>query len=385
MLTDIQQLHQLIIASKQILLVLPLERTDDDIASGLTLKNLLEKQQKQVEIVSSGFILPSRLRFLPKIDTIQPQLSGLQQMIIKVNVSKAKLETLSYEVKDNWLSIYLTTQQGTISKEDLRTAQSNFKFDLIISLGARDLEALGEIFLNNTDLFFKTPVINIDHRANNEHFGQVNLVDTTAAANAEVVYKITKELGESFFDEQIATYLLTGLISETHSFKSSLVTPHTLSIAGKLMNLGADREKIVKHLYRTRSIATLKLWGEALRHLQTNKGINLVWTTLTREDFIRSGASESDLQGIIAELIDTSPEAKITLILHEAKETDTKTIQGILNVDKQYNALEMLRPFSPKGNKKTVSFCIENRSLKETEEMILDNINKYIKSKTSSI
>jgi len=374
MLTDFQQLHHLITDSRQILLVLDINRTDDDIASALAMRVFLEKQSKQVEVASVDFKAPTRLRFLPGLEEIKPQLSGLQKFTIKVDVSKAKIETLSYEVKDNWLSIYLNPTQGTITKDDLRTAQSDYKFDLIISIGARDLESLGEIFLHNTDLFYKTPIINIDHQTSNEHFGQVNMVDTTASSNSEVIYKIIQQLGESFFEEKIASCLLTGLISQTHSFKSANVTPNTLNIAGKLMNLGADREKIIRHLYRTRSIAALKLWGEGLSRLQTDKNIGLVWTTLTREDFVRAGAIEADLQGIIAELIDTSPEAKIILILHEPKENGAKTIQGILSVDKQYNALEMLRQFNPKGNKKTASFVVENKTLKEAEETVLEAI-----------
>ncbi len=379
MLTDIQQLQNLITDSKQILLVLAVEHTEDDIAAALACKSFLDKQQKQTEIVSAGFIPSSRLRFLSGIGAITQQLSGLQKMTIKVDVSKSKIETLSYEVKDNWLSIFLTPKQGIITKDDLRAVQSDFKFDLIFSIGARDLESLGETFLNNTDLFYKTPLVNIDHRSSNEHFGQINLVDITASSNCEIVYKIIQQLGESFFDEAVATSILTGMISQTQSFKSTNVTPSTLNIAGKLMNIGADREKIVRHLYRTRSISALKLWGEALSHLQTDKNIGLVWTTLTREDFARSGGNEEDLRGIIAELIGNSPEAKTILLLHEPKNNGgQKKIHGLLTVDKQFDALELLRPFNPQGHKKSASFIVENKSLKETEEWVIDVIRKKL-------
>jgi phosphoesterase RecJ-like protein len=180
-------------------------------------------------------------------------------------------------------------------------------------------------------------------------------------------------------DEKIAHCLLTGMISETHSFKTQTVTPSTLNIAGKLMNLGANRDTIVKHLYRTRSISALKLWGEALSHLQIDKNIGLAWTTLTREDFARSGAEETDLQGIIAELIGNSPEAKI--IINEPKNHDNKRIiHGLLSVDKQFDALELLRSFNPQGNKKTATFVIEHKTLKEVEEMAIETIKKSVKT-----
>lgn len=380
MYTNIQQLQKLITDSKQILLVLGLEHTEDDIVSVLALKTFLDKQQKQTEIVSENFTIPSQLRFLADIEAIKPQLSGLQKMTIKVDVSKVKIETLSYEVKDNYLSIFLTPRQGILTKDDLRTAQSDFKFDLIISVGARELASLGGIFLNNTDLFYKTPIINIDHRASNEHFGQVNFVESTTSSNSEIIYQIIQQLNESSLDEKIANYLLAGMICETHSFKTPNVTPTTLNIAGKLMNLGADREKIIKHLYRTRSISALKLWGEALNHLQIDKNTGLAWTTITREDFARSGAEEIDLQGIVAELLGNSPEAKIILIINEPKNNGgQKKIYGLLSVDKQFDALALSLPFHPQGNKKSTTFIIENKTLKEAEEIIIEHLKKSMK------
>jgi len=373
--TDFQQLRKLISDSKQILLVLGVEHSDDDIVSALALKNFLDKQQKQTEIACANFSSPNHLRFLTGLEMIKTHLSNLQKMTIKVDISKSKIESLSYEIKDDCLSIFLTPKQGIITKEDLRTAQSDYKFDLIISIGAQDLASIGNIFSYNTELFYKTPLINIDHKISNENFGQVNIIESTLSSNSETIYKILQQFEEFILDTKTANYLLTGMISATHSFKASNITPSTLNTAGKLMDSGADRETIIKHLYRTRSIAVLKLWGEALSHLQIDKHIGFAWTTLTRENFARSGARESDLKDIVAELIGNSPEAKIILIINEFKNNkEQNQIHGMLHVDQHFNAMSLLHIFNPQGNKKTASFIIENKSLKETEEIVVQSI-----------
>ena len=118
-------------------------------------------------------------------------------------------------------------------------------------------------------------------------------------------------------DADIATALLAGMITKTNSFKTENTKPNTLTIASRLMHLGANRDHIVQNLYRTRAISTLKLWGQALSHLQYDKSIGLVWTTITRDDFTRAGAQEHELYEIIDELIASSPEAKIIALLHE--------------------------------------------------------------------
>jgi phosphoesterase RecJ-like protein len=297
-----------------------------------------------------------------------------------VDVTNVKIDTLSYDIKDNWLSIYLTPKQGIITKNELRTAQSSLKYDLIITLNAQDLESLGNIFFNNTDLFYKVPVINFDNHPGNEHFGQINFVELTSTSISENIYKTMTQLGNSQIDADIATALLTGMISQTRSFQTGNVTPNTLNAASQLMNLGADREKIVKHLYRTKSISALKIWGEALTHMESDPALGLVWTTITREDFTRAGANETDLKDLIEELINNSPEAKLILLLYENTRGENK-VHGFLSVDKQYDAKIILQSFRPEGNKKNASFVIPEKTIKEAENEVVEKIKKIIGTK----
>ena len=374
-LNEIQQLKHLIESSKHILLALNSNQNIDAICSALAWKKFLEKMHKQADIVADSFIIPKNLKFLKGIENVQPQISHLQKFIIKVDVSNIKIDTLSYDVKDNWLSIYLTPKQGIISKNELRTATTSFKYDLIITINAQDLESLGNIFFNNTDLFYRLPVVNFDTHPANEHFGQINSVELTATSISEVIFKCLTQISESVIDEEIATCLLTGMISQTQSFKTSNVTPLTLNIASQLMNLGAEREKIVKHLYRTKSIASLKIWGEALTHMENDPAIGLVWTTLTREDFVRAGAKEEDLKELVDELVTSSPEAKITVLLYE-EIASSNNVRGIIYADKQFDAKLLLQAFHPEGNKKMASFLATGKSLKEVETEVINNIRK---------
>lgn len=379
MLNTAQQLHKLLEASRHILVVFGAEKNDDAIAGALAFKNFFNKQRKQVDIVSFNFQAPKHLSFLTGLEQIKPGLTHLQKFIIKVDVSKTKLETISYDIKDNWLAINLTPKQGSFTKNELRTAQSTYKYDLIITLSTPDLESLGDIFFNNTDLFYRTPIINIDHRTGNEHFGQLNLMDITATSTSEIIFKNLEEPGAAYINEEMATALLTGMISQTRSFKTPNVTPNTLHLASRLMNLGADREKIVHHLYYTKSISTLKLWGQALSNLKNDHEAGLVWTAVTREDFIRSGASETDLKDLIHELISNSPEAKMILIVYENLMANTQKINCLLATEKYFDAIELAKPFNPTGNKKTAVFSFSDKKLKEAEEIAVREIKQKAK------
>ncbi len=380
-LTHFQQLDQLINNSQYILVVFDsVSIAGDSVGGALALKHWLEKKHKKVDIISDKFILPKKLGFLEGADCVRGDLAHLQKFIIKVDVSKVDMDTISYDIKDGWLSVYLTPKHGSLTKNELRTAQSTFKYDLIITLNTTELDSLGGIFMNNTDLFYRTPVINIDHRSTNEHFGQMNLVDLTATSSSEIIYQALQQLDNSLINANIATTLLTGMIAATKSFKTPNVTPFSLNIASELMKLGGDREKIIHHLYQMKSLPTLKLWGQALSHLTFDPSIGLISSCITRDDFIHSGATTEDMNGVVEELITNSPEAKIILLTYETSETDgTMVTQAFLEVERGYNALEISAKFNARGDKKQVTFTIQGKTLDEATREIISEIKNQVK------
>jgi nanoRNase/pAp phosphatase (c-di-AMP/oligoRNAs hydrolase) len=381
MLNEAQQINKLLEGKKDVLVCFGKNSTGDAVASSVALAQYLEKMGKRVDIVSEGFELPKNLKFLKKTAAIKSNFSHLQKFVITVDSEKTGVHELSYDLKNEKLRIFVTPKKGFLTRNDVRTAQSDFKYDIIFVLGTRDYDMLGSIYDNNTELFYNKPVINIDYTTTNEHFGQMNIIESTATSVGEILFSLLKEWGEEDITEDIATALLTAIINNTRSFKTQNIKPHTLSLASNLMKLGADRDHIVQNLYRTRSLSTLKLWGQALSHINNDKSIGLVWTSITRDDFARSGAHSNELYDIVEELISNSPEANLTLLFHEQSNAseDIPKINIILNVSKGYNASELLKPYQPiVSDKKQATAIVEGKTLKEVEEEITDYIKKQI-------
>ena len=349
----------------------------DQVSSALSITEFFGKFGKQVDIVCSNYEPIKNIKYLKNFDKIKNNLSNLQKLILKVDLSHAKVETLSYDIRDNWLYIHLNPKTGSISKKDLRTAQTALKYDLIISIGAPDLNSLGDVFLNNTDLFYSVPIVNIDNKPGNEEFGQINFCDIKSVSNSEITHELIVKIDEDKLDKEVATAILTGMIWNTRSFKTGQVTPNILNKASDLIAMGANRDEIIKHLYQTKSIATLKLWGKALSRLKQDNSIGLVWTFLTAHDFAEINADKKDLDDIIEELIANSPEAKMTLLLHESEKDDLK-ICGTFTVNKEFDAKAILKKYQPIGNKQKVEFEIKNIRLVEAENEIVETIKKTV-------
>lgn len=347
------QILEMIKQSASVLICIPEHPTTDAIASSVALLSSIEKLGKRGKIVSSGYQVPPNHTFLPKSNEIFDDLSAMRKFIVSLDLSNKSVEELTYNIDGEKLNIYISPKDGFFTKNDVRTSDGDYAFDLIIVIDAADLESLGRIYEMNADFFYHTPVVNIDQSPANDHFGQVNLVNVTATSTSEIIFELIKDWGEQVMDEYIATSLLSGMISKTKSFQSGSVTPRSLSIASHLISQGARREEIVKHLYQSKKISTLKLWGRVLSTLQVDEERKIVWSQLYLKDFEEVGASEHDLPDVIDELIINTPDAKNVFIVYNIHPNEVK---AVVSTAPYINAIELFREFNPVGTEHFVRF-----------------------------
>lgn len=369
--SPIQQSVELITKSNNVVIVLPKSPSTDAVASGLGLFLALEKLGKKAKVVCNEFNLPPSHQFLPKSKEIHSDLTTLRKFIISLDLTRTKVQELSYDISDAKLDVFITPKNGYFEPRDVTTSVASYDYDLIVVIDAPDLEALGKVYDDNTDFFYHTPIINVDHNPANEYFGEINIVDLVATSTSEIIFELVKEFKEKVLDEYIATSLLTGIISKTKSFQSNTVTPRSLAISSHLIESGARRDEIIKNLYRTKSINTLKLWGRALARLKTELEGRVVWSLLNQQDFAKSGAQEADLAGVIDELIVNTPHAEIVFILYENKE---HAIEAIVNTMKSMDGFALFKEFSPHGTKNFTYFQMVSKDLVEAERIVLEKI-----------
>ncbi len=371
------------LASKHLLITFRKEWNVDAVASALALAAFFEKRGKRVDIVADGFAPTKAIGFLPNADRILPRFSHLQKFVISLDVSKSKIDELSYDIEGGKLRINVTAKDGgRYDAADVSTATTEFKYDCIITLDTPDYAALGSLFSKNTELFYNRPVLNVDHDTANEQYGNFNAVDITATSTAECVYSLLKATGEHFLNEDVATCLMAGIIFKTRSFKTSSVTPKTLDIASALVAAGARRDEIVQSLYRTRSISTLKLWGRTLARLKFDPTLKMAWSLLVRQDFIHAGASEEHLADVIDELMMNSPEAEIVGLLYEQEaENAPGKVAGIcalVSTEKHADALGLVAGLKPDGTRKTARVCFPQTGIIDAEKTVLAAIGKSL-------
>lgn len=331
-----QQFEHALSSATSVLVLCRPQPSHDEIAASLALAAHIKNLGKEVSIVSENYSAPAALKFLPGAQDIKSRVGQLQDFVISIQLPGGELENIRHEVVGGKAIINITPTSGIISPHDISMRASKFRFDLIVVIGSPDAASLGTAYSENTSLFNAVPVITIDCSPTNEFFGHINIIDITLTSVSEVVYSLLAECN-SEIQSPMANLLLTGMIAATQSFKTRNVNARTLQTASALISLGADREQIVHNLYRQRSVAALKLWGAVLSRVQTDVQQPLMWSTLTREDFARAGAKESDLNDLIDELIYTAPNTKVFSLIYERPDKPEEIVV-IVDAQRPYRA-----------------------------------------------
>ncbi len=212
-------------------------------------------------------------------------------------------------------------------------------------------------------------VINIDHHATNAYFGDLNLVITTAASTTEILYTFCK-VNDIKIDKQLATCLLTGLVTDTGNFTNAATTIKSLSAASDLIVRGARLDVIQNLTMKDLSTNTLKLWGEVLARLQRHDEHDIVYTYITQKDLTDFNATESDIEGV-ANMLNIMGEGKAALVL---KELDTNEVKGSFRTTRDdIDVSAIAKNLGGGGHKKAAGFTVGG-TIEETLEKIWETI-----------
>ncbi len=198
-----------------------------------------------------------------------------------------------------------------------------FAPDLIVVCDSASLARLGAVYAASEPSFAALPILNLDHHQTNTRFGRVNLVDSTAAATAEIVHELRERL-QVEPSQAAATALMTGLVTDTLGFRTDSVTPRTLGLAAHLLERGAPLEAISFRVFHATRYEKLKLWGYGLANLQRSEDGRIAWVTLPREVRMELGAKETDLMGQ-ASLIEGIEGADIAILAWDKRKDPLRT------------------------------------------------------------
>lgn len=373
-----EQILSLIENSNNILITVPYDYSGDCFCSAMAFYNFLLEKKKPDSV---DLILPQKPKkiysFLPKIEQVVLQPEKIKRLVFDISTKATKVKEIDYTEEKQRLKLYLTSSPHEIKPEEVTVYYDDY-YDLIILFNSQDFKSLGEIFTKNADFFHSNTIINIDFHPANEKYGQVNLIDTKFNSVSELIFNFFESV-DAHISKDVADCIFAGLVFVTQGFTNNKVTPSCLSLAGRLMQLGAEREKIISNIYQTKSVSLLKIWGQILSQMKYDENSKMAWSfvDVDTEEVDNVGVSE-----LIEEIISRSPEVEVVVLFHSISE---EVIRVYVYSNNKHSSYGLVRGLIEKeqisGNDDLL--CFEFRGIKEDSyinilETVKRNINKII-------
>jgi phosphoesterase RecJ-like protein len=199
--------------------------------------------------------------------------------------------------------------------DQVQTHTDRRDFDLAVVLDSGDLKRVGHEIV---------PVIqsarvqmDIDHHIGEGSFGSVRLISSRSAATAEIVFDLVDFMGAPITPD-IARCLLTGIITDTGSFRFMNVTPRTLRVAASLIEAGASPALIAERVFDNRGFESTHLMGVALASLEHTPDGKITWAAISRAAFEQTHTTDEDTEGLI-NFVRSVRGTRISLLFREVK------------------------------------------------------------------
>jgi len=141
---------------------------------------------------------------------------------------------------------------------------------------------------------------NLDHHEDNPLYGtEVNVVDSKAAASAELVARLYEELGIPL-EEAAAEAIYAGLLTDTGGFRFRNISPQVHRLVARLLEDGVVPAEIDRRLSQSYTVAQLNIAGISMANAVCH-GQVLV-SVVDGSDYERAGATELDSKEAIDHL-----------------------------------------------------------------------------------
>lgn len=309
-MSSIEAINQYLNPDKTILI--PVLNTGSHASFGLALalQKMLQAKGANVKVVVEDKTQYDYLDFLDQTE-VEVGFPAGRESILSLDISKNQIESLKYEIEGDKLNIYLTTERGPITLHDVMVSDTGVAPDLIVTVGIPKLRNLGTLYTSNPEVFFKTPIVNLDNTFENKAFGKINIIEIGMPLLSQLIYEFAGTLGLSISDG--ATELMFALMEETNNFQGSNTPPVAYQLASELVEKGAKRDKIIETLYRSKPLSMLKLMGRTMAHANyfplggKLEGKEIFYTKLYPHDFEKTDTTEDDISAMARELSEHIP------------------------------------------------------------------------------
>jgi phosphoesterase RecJ-like protein len=157
-----------------------------------------------------------------------------------------------------------------------------------------DFRRAGE-FLPKID---RENMLDIDHHLGNSYFGAYNYVIPTECSTGTTVMHLFREMNVDI-DRDIATCILTTIMTDTGGFMHSNTTPEVLELSAELIRTGADKEEITEEIFANKRVAATRLVGRVIDEMTFAHDGRYCYSYVDDAMLAETGADGEDTEDVV--------------------------------------------------------------------------------------
>tara|TARA_B100001250_G_C19772874_1_gene778068 strand:+ start:580 stop:1590 length:1011 start_codon:yes stop_codon:yes gene_type:complete len=247
--------------------------------------------------------------------------------------------------------------------------------DLAIIFDIGDHNRLNEIY----PLIQSNQICVIDHHPKKNDL-QVTLpiIDVDAPAAGYMVWKYFQYLGLNLdqLDLKISNALYSALISDTGSFRYGSTHPDSHLMAASLLRSGVHPYEVYKSMYEQRPIEQIHLLSKVIDGLKFNHDNTVAWYAVTKDMIDSVGAKPSDIDGF-TDFVRGIKDVEVACMIQEV---ESNVFRINFRSSGKYIINDIAKSFGGGGHYYASGAKVENVSLADLEEEILNKLNEKVSS-----
>ena len=169
-------------------------------------------------------------------------------------------------------------------------------YDLAISVDASDTDRhgkFGTVFANAISTYM------IDHHVSNKGFGDICCIDPDSSSACEVICEL---VDMDKLSKEAAECLYLGIVHDTGVFKYSNVSERTMTLAGKLISLGARPDVVIDETFYKKTYKQNLLMAKTVMESTLYLGGKAISGFISKATFKQFKANSTDTEGIVEQL-----------------------------------------------------------------------------------
>jgi phosphoesterase RecJ-like protein len=331
--------------------------------NSLAFKTLIDRPQKVVIVT----------HFKPDADALGSSL-GLAGYLRKKNHQVQVITPSDYPDFLMWMPWNTEVLAYTKDSEAIKTkiADSISGADIIFCLDFSNLSRINDLseMVRNAG----GVKVMIDHHLEPEKFAAFEYWDPLSASTAGLIYELIDELNEAhLIDQDIASCLYAGLMTDTGGFRHNNTRHKEFAIAGELVAKGAKPHDIAKYVYDTNSLERLRLTGFVLSEkLKVLPEYRTAYMTLTSDELKSFGAQTGDTEGLVNYGLSIKG-IKLSVLMYDRKDEVKLSLRSLGD----FSANHIARTHFEGGGHRNASGATSKVSLEETLKKFLSILPEY--------